>query len=228
MRGVVAREMPASWSMEALKAQSVAARTFGSRYLGSTTLLRHLRHGLVPGLRRRTPTRPAHQRRDRRHEGQDPDLPGRAGADAVLELVGRLHERGLDALPQGRQRPVGRLGGQQEPRLDPDGHRLRRSRRSTAIGTLKSITVTRRNGHGDQGGRVVSMTLKGSKASTHDHRRRRPLGLRSEVGLVRLLRVRQWDDRPMLSARLWITIVTATLANASPSASPRGSSTASR
>src|SRR5690606_31597666 len=36
LRGVVAREMPASWSIEALKAQSVAARTFAARYLGSS------------------------------------------------------------------------------------------------------------------------------------------------------------------------------------------------
>ena len=36
LKGVVPREMPRTWPLEALKAQAVAARTYASRYLGKT------------------------------------------------------------------------------------------------------------------------------------------------------------------------------------------------
>ena len=35
----------------------------------------------------------------------------------------------------------------------------------SSIGTLKSMRVTKRNGHGDWGGRVTSLELKGSKGT---------------------------------------------------------------
>ena len=39
-------------------------------------------------------------------------------------------------------------------------------RRYPAIGSLQTLEVTKRNGHGDMGGRVTSLKLTGSKGST--------------------------------------------------------------
>ena len=38
-------------------------------------------------------------------------------------------------------------------------------KKHSSIGKLKSIAITKRNGYGNGGGRVTSVTLKGSKAS---------------------------------------------------------------
>lgn len=163
-RGVVAREMPSSWSLEALKAQSVAARTFGSRYLGST---RHYDicdttscqvYGGVSAETSRT----------------------NQAIDGTRGKI--LTYNGAPALTQFSSSSGGYTNVGSEPYLkaiaDPwdnwSGNKNHAwSQKVTSatiqskypIGTLRSITITRRNGLGDQGGRVVSMILKGSKGS---------------------------------------------------------------
>ena len=54
VRGVVPREVPAEWPADAVRAQAVAARTYAAfERRDRDVVLRHLRHQLLPGLRRR-------------------------------------------------------------------------------------------------------------------------------------------------------------------------------
>ncbi|WP_286931353.1 MULTISPECIES: SpoIID/LytB domain-containing protein [Aeromicrobium] len=165
VRGVVAREMPSSWSMEALKAQSVAARTFGSRYLGSSrhydicdTVSCQVYGGYADETKRTN--------------------------DAILGTKGKiLTYQGAPALTQFSSSSGGFTNQGSTPYLkavsDPwdnwSGNRNHAwshavsasaiQKKYPTIGKLTSITVTKRNGHGSLGGRVVSLKLQGSKAS---------------------------------------------------------------
>lgn len=163
-RGVVAREMPSSWSLEALKAQSVAARTYGTRYLGSskhydicdTTSCQV--YGGVSAEATRT----------------------NQAVDGTRGKI--LTHGGAPALTQFSSSSGGYTNAGSMPYLkavaDPwdawSGNKMHAwtqkvtsatIQKKYAVGTLRSISITRRNGLGEQGGRVVSLTINGSKGS---------------------------------------------------------------
>ncbi len=164
-RGVVAREVPSSWHSETLKAQSVAARTYGARSMGSS------RHYDIC-------------------DTTSCQVYGGAGAEtsstdrAVAATAGKiLTHNGKPALAQFSSSSGGYSSPGSQPYLKAvkdtwDGwsgnanHSWSKSvsastiqSKYSSIGTLRSMRVTKRNGFGDWGGRVTSLELKGSKGT---------------------------------------------------------------
>ena len=164
-RGVVAREVPSSWHAETLKAQSVAARTYGARSMGSS------RHYDIC-------------------DTTSCQVYGGAGAEtsatdkAVAATDGKiLTYKGKPALAQFSSSSGGYSSPGSEPYLkavsDPwddwsgnANHDWKKSVSAStiqskyrSIGTLKSLRVTQRNGYGAWDGRVLKLELKGSKGT---------------------------------------------------------------
>jgi SpoIID/LytB domain protein len=163
VRGVIAAEMPAGWAPEALKAQAVAARTYGVRSLApsryydicSTTACQ-----VYGGASRETSTT---------------DAAARATTGQFVSY------QGAPALTQFSSSSGGRTSAGSQPYLvagdDPyDGWSGNANHDWTirvsastiqkaypAIGTLQRLTVTRRTGGGSWGGRVASVDVVGSK-----------------------------------------------------------------
>ena len=163
VRGVIAAEMPAGWAPEALKAQAVAARTYGVRSLAparyydicSTTACQ-----VYGGASRETATT---------------DAAARATSGQYLSY------QGVPALAQFSSSSGGRTSVGSQPYLlagaDPyDGWSGNPNHDWTttvtaskiqkaypAIGKLKSLKVTKRVGGGSWGGRVATINLVGSK-----------------------------------------------------------------
>jgi SpoIID/LytB domain protein len=162
VRGVIAAEMPSSWMPEALKAQSVAARTYGvrsitsSRYydICSTTACQ-----VYGGASRETTTTTA----------------------AAVATTGKiLTYGGTPAFTQFSSSSGGYTAAGSQPYLkivsDPwdnwSGNAnhtwtatvtaARIEKAYPAIGTLKQLKIATRNGSGDWGGRVSTISLVGS------------------------------------------------------------------
>jgi SpoIID/LytB domain protein len=162
VRGVIAAEMPATWAPEALKAQAVAARTYGVRSLApsryydicSTTACQ-----VYGGASRETTTT---------------DAAARATSGQFVS------HRGAPALTQFSSSSGGRTAAGSQPYLmavddpwdgwsgNPNHDWTTKVAASTiqkaypTIGTLQRLTVTRRAGGGTGGGRVSSIDLVGS------------------------------------------------------------------
>ena len=183
VKGVVPREMPASWTAAAVRAQAVAARTYASwertananRYYQTCDTTSCQVYGGVSS----------------EHPASN------AAVDATRHQV--LTYGGKPAFTQFGSSNGGWMVAGSMPYLaakaDPyDGHsgnpvhtwsttvtRAAVERAWAGLGTLRAIVVTRRDGHGDWYGRVEQMTLDGSRKnvtiSGADFRSR--LGLRS-------------------------------------------------
>lgn len=163
VRGVVAAEMPSSWHPEALKAQSVAARTYGvrgivrSRYydMCDTTSCQVYRGYAV--------------------ETEATDAAIAATKSKILTYDGTPAFTQFSSSSGGYTAPGSQpyLKAVPDPHDDWSGnanHEWTKSVSASTIekahpslGTLKSITVTKRNGYGDWNGRVLSLDLVGSQ-----------------------------------------------------------------
>ena len=164
-RGVVAREMPSSWHSEALKAQSVAARTYGAQAMRGTgyyDICDTTSCQVYGGVKAETS----------------------ATDSAISATKGKiLTYGGKPALAQFSSSSGGFTNQGSQPYLKPisdpwDGWSGNKNhawtisvkastieKKYSSIGTLKSLSVTKRNGYGDMGGRVTSVKLTGSKGS---------------------------------------------------------------
>ncbi len=183
VRGVLPAEMPTSWPLEALKAQAVAARTYAA-WSRSEAADRH--HHICD-------TTSCQVYRGTAGE----DLRADAAAAATSRRV--LHHRGAPAFTQFSSSSGGWTAAGSRSylaaRADPyDGHdanpvhdwsvRLgaaRVERAYPSIGRLQRLVVTRRDGHGEWGGRVERIVLDGRRRNvtlTGD-RFRSVFGLRS-------------------------------------------------
>ena len=165
VRGVVAAEMPSSWKSEALKAQTVAARTYGVRSLTASRyydICDTTSCQVYRGVAAETATTDA----------------------AVKATAGKiLTYKGSPAFTQFSSSSGGfsAVGSQPYLKAKVDGyddwsgnsvHDWTKSvsastleKKYPTIGTLKSLTITKRTGGGDWGGRVSSLALKGSRAT---------------------------------------------------------------
>ena len=184
LRGVVPLEMPALWSPQAVRAQSVAARTYAA-------------------FERGNPRTSHYQICDTTscqvYGGFDAEHPAsNAAIDATAKRV-LTDEKGAPAFTQFSSSSGGwtaagsmpYLGAQADPYDGWAGNPVHDwtvqlsdatlERKFPAIGNLKKITVTRRDGNGDWGGRIVSLTLVGGKGSRNlsGDEARSILGLRS-------------------------------------------------
>ncbi len=165
VRGVIAAEMPSSWHTEALKAQAVAARTYGVRSMSSS------RYYDICS----TTACQVYGGQSRETADTDTAVAGTAGKILTYQ--------GTPAFTQFSSSSGGftNVGSQpylkavSDPWDDWSGNAnhdwtitVKAStieKAYSTIGTLKSIQVTKRNGYGDMGGRVSSLKLVGSKAT---------------------------------------------------------------
>ena len=164
-KGVIAREMPSSWHAEALKAQAVAARTYGVRGVKSTgyyDMCDTTSCQVYGGVAAETAA-------------------SNAAVDATRGKI--LTYQGKPAFTQFSSSSGGYTNKGSQPYLTPipdpwDGWSGNKNHAWTitvdaakiekanpTIGTLRSISITKRNGYGDMGGRVTSVKLTGSKAT---------------------------------------------------------------
>jgi SpoIID/LytB domain protein len=164
-RGVVAREVPSSWHSETLKAQSVAARTYGARSMGASRY-----YDICDTTSCQV------------YGGADAETS--ATNRAVAATAGKiLTYKGKPALAQFSSSSGGYSSPGSQPYLkavkdtwdDWSGNANHYWKKSVSasriqskypsIGTLKSLRVTKRNGYGAWGGRVTSLELKGTKGT---------------------------------------------------------------
>jgi SpoIID/LytB domain protein len=165
VKGVIPAEMPSSWHAEALKAQAVAARTYGVRSLDSSRyydICSTTSCQVYGGASREVSSTNS----------------------AVSATAGKiLTYKGAPALAQFSSSSGGYTNAGSQPYLkavdDPwddwsgnANHDWTNAvkvstieKAYTSIGSLKSLQVTQRNGNGDMGGRVSSVKLVGSKGS---------------------------------------------------------------
>ncbi len=164
-KGVVAREMPSGWHSEALKAQSVAARTYGARAItssGTYDICDTTSCQVYGGVAAETSNT-------------------NTAVDGTKSKV-LMYQGGL-AFTQFSSSSGGWTNKGSQPYLKPvrddwdnfSGNSVHNwtltikastiQKKHTSIGTLQSMTITKRNGYGNGGGRVTSITLKGSKGS---------------------------------------------------------------
>ncbi|GAB3770783.1 SpoIID/LytB domain protein [Nocardioides ginsengisegetis] len=183
IKGVVPQEIPASWSTEAVRAQAVAARTYAAYERehphGSTYQLCDTYSCQVYG-------------------GYDAEYP--ASNKAVDDTRGKILTAGGEpAFTQFGSSSggwtsagsVSYLPARQDPYDGWSGNPVHTwcekvqddllERTWPAIGNLTKIVVTRRDGNGDWGGRIVSITLVGSagRVTVSGDTFRAELGLRS-------------------------------------------------
>ncbi|NLC98933.1 MAG: SpoIID/LytB domain-containing protein [Actinomycetales bacterium] len=165
VKGVVAREMPSGWHTEALKAQSVAARTYGVRAIvsgGTHDICDTTSCQVYGGVSAETAST-------------------NTATDGTSGKV--LMYQGKPAFTQFSSSSGGWTNKGSQPYLKPvrddwdnfSGNKVHNwtltvkastiEKKHTSIGKLQSITITKRNGYGDAGGRVSSITLKGAKGS---------------------------------------------------------------
>lgn len=166
LRGVVPLEMPALWSPEAVRAQSVAARTYAA-------------------YERAHPRAGHYQICDTSscqvYGGVSAEHPASDAAVAATEKDVLVDSSGGPAFTQfsassGGWTAAGSmpyLGAQPDPYDGWSGNPVHDwtvtlsdaavEQRLPAIGNLQQITVTQRDGNGDWGGRVVSVTFVGGK-----------------------------------------------------------------
>lgn len=164
-RGVVAREMPASWEPAAVQAQAVAARTYaaferaanaGRAWQTCDTTACQVYGGVAA-------------------EHPAADAAVRATARQVRTYAGKPAFTQFSSSSGGwtkaGSRPylVAKADRYDATRSNPNHTWRTTLKRSTvqasypALGTLKAVRVTKRDGNGDQGGRVLAVVLDGSK-----------------------------------------------------------------
>ncbi len=164
-RGVVPREVPSSWHAEALKAQSVAARTYGVRAITSS------RHYDICD----TTSCQVYGGADA--EASSTDAAVQATAGKILTYGGKPAFTQFSSSSGGFSSPGSQpyLKAVSDPWDNWSGNANHDWTKSvsastiqskySSIGTLQSLKVTQRNGHGAWGGRVTSLEIKGSKGT---------------------------------------------------------------
>ena len=176
--------MPTSWHPEAVRAQTVAARSYAVRLRDSLLLrrLRHLRHHRLPGLRRHQPgDRPHGNAAVKATNGTIVTYKGAAALTQFASSNGGHTAQGDHPYLAPEARPVRRRD--QVPGLDPDDHREQHRGRDASVGTVRRLQITSRDGAGAWGGRVKTIKIIGSKktVTVTGNSFYRAYGLRSEL-----------------------------------------------
>ncbi|GGD27423.1 SpoIID/LytB domain-containing protein [Nocardioides daphniae] len=183
LRGVVPLEIPASWHPEAVRAQAVAARTYAT-YERSHPLAKHYQicdttqcqvyggasaeHPLSDAAIKDTRTKILTYR-------------GEAAFTQFGSSNGGWAAAGSMPYQVAKEDPYDGWSGNPVHAWQVKLPATQLERTWPALGTLTRINVTERSGHGDFGGRVVAVTLVGSKGKVRvsGDQVRSALGLRS-------------------------------------------------
>ncbi len=168
LRGVVPAEMPASWSAEAVKAQSVAARTYAAKL--RSTVSSSAIYDLCD-------TSACQVYKGVAAEYSSSDKAIAATADKVVEYKGKLALTMFSSSNGGWSASAGADYPYLKAKKDPyDGVKRDQTWSVTlssskiqkaypSVGTLKSVQVSDRDGDGTYGGRVEKVKITGSKGS---------------------------------------------------------------
>lgn len=162
VQGVIAAEMPASWASEALKAQSVAARTYGvrsivpSRYydICNTTACQ-----VYGGLSRETAATNAATAATK---GKILTYAGKPAFTQFSSSSGGFTALGSQPYLKSVADPYDNWSGNPNRSWSTSVTAKSIQNAYPSIGTLKQLRVTKRTGGGAMGGRVVSLNLVGS------------------------------------------------------------------
>lgn len=172
LRGVVPREMPASWDADAVRAQAVAARTYSAQERGANNW---------PNLDTCDSTSCQVYRGEKTTYPSGTVIAHESQSDAAISATaGKVRNfNGKPAFAQFSASNGGQMSGTTTPYLtygaDPyDKYptwtsSLTRSQVQNAfpaIGAAQRVVVTDRDGHGTWGGRVLTARLEGSAGST--------------------------------------------------------------
>ncbi len=166
LRGVVPLEMPALWSVEAVRAQAVAARTYAA-YERAHPRAEHYQICDTTSCQ-------VYGGVSAEHPASD-DAIAATARDVLVDRAGEPAFTQFSASSGGwtAAGSMPYLGAQPDPYDGWSGNPVHDwtvklsdaeiERKLPAIGNLKKITVTQRDGNGDWGGRVVSVTFVGGK-----------------------------------------------------------------
>lgn len=168
LRGVISAEMPASWPAEALKAQSVAARSYAARLRSgvSSTAIYDLCDTAACQVYKGVAAE---------YDTTNKAITGTA--NKVVEYNGKLALTMFSSSNGGWSASGGSGYPYLKAQKDPyDGLKRDQSWSVTlssakiqsaysSIGTLKSVQITKRDGDGTYGGRVDTVKITGSKGS---------------------------------------------------------------
>ena len=162
VRGVIAAEMPASWHTEALQSQAVAARTYGVRSISgskhydicSTTACQ-----VYGGASRETSTTDAAVRAT---AGEILTYGGSPAFTQFSSSSGGYSAVGSQPYLKAVADPYDGWSGNANHAWKVSVKASTIQKANPSIGTLKKMTITKRNGYGSYGGRVESVTLYGS------------------------------------------------------------------
>jgi SpoIID/LytB domain protein len=165
LRGVVPGEMPASWSSEALKAQAVAARTYatwsrdqdpdGSYQICDTSSCQVYR-GADAEDSRSNAAIAATARRILTYDGE-------AAFSQFSSSSGGWTSAGSRPYLVAKADPYDSFSGNPVHSWSVKLKASRIRAEYPSLGKLKRLHVTRRDGHGQWGGRVVTVVLDGAK-----------------------------------------------------------------
>lgn len=175
LRSVVPSEMPTSWSLEAVKSQAVAARSYAAR-LRSTASASAIYDTcdtsacqVYRGLATRSGTSRTVNEDARGDEAVQSTANKVVKYGSELALTMYSSSNGGHSADGGKPYLVAKPDPYDgKPRSQLWSVSLSSSKIQAAyptIGTLKSVDVTGRDGDGPWGGRATSVTIKGSKAS---------------------------------------------------------------
>jgi SpoIID/LytB domain protein len=184
VKGVVPREVPATWSPEAVQAQSVAARTYAayerahpltSRYQICDTTSCQVYGG-------RTSEHPASNRAVNATRGEIRSYRGEPAFTQFSSSTGGWTSAGSVPYLVAQKDPYDGWSGNPNHTWAVKVTDARIEGAFSQIGNLRRIAVTRRDGNGQWNGRVLSMRLVGSDASiaVSGATFRSALGLKSE------------------------------------------------
>lgn len=165
VRGVVAAEMPSSWRTEALKAQSVAARTYGVRSMDSSRyydICDTTSCQVYGGASRETATTNAAVAAT---SGRILTFGGTPAFTQFSASSGGWTAAGSFPYLKAKEDVYDNFSGNSVHTWTMTVKASSLEKKYPTIGTLKSLKITKRTGGGDWGGRVSSVTLTGSKGT---------------------------------------------------------------
>lgn len=162
VRGVIAAEMPSSWMPEALKAQAVAARTYGVRSITSTRyydICSTTACQVYGGASRETANTDAAVQGT---NGKILRYDGKTAFTQFSSSSGGYTSPGSQPYLKAVSDPWDNWSGNANHAWTATVSAATIEKAYPAIGTLKQLKVTKRNGFGDWGGRVSTISLVGS------------------------------------------------------------------
>ncbi|QCX28260.1 SpoIID/LytB domain-containing protein [Nocardioides jishulii] len=183
LRGVVPLEIPASWHPEAVRAQAVAARTYAT-YERSHPLARHYQICDTTQCQVYGGASAEHPLADAAIKATKAKILTYKGKPAFTQFGssnGGWAASGTMPYQVAKEDPYDGWDGNPVHQWQVKLTDTQIEKKWPALGRLTRITVNERNGHGDFGGRVVTLTLVGSKSKVRlsGDALRTALGLRS-------------------------------------------------